>query len=470
MKNLHITILLSLLTLLFFGSCIEDGVSTSSSDQPVFSVDTLRLTDSFTGSTTPTGRFIVHNNHDKIISIGSISLRDKDQGIFRLNVDGISGKEFQNVEIRPNDSIFVFVEAKLPVNGVDNPVVIENILDFSTQGVTRSVVLSVKGQDAVDIKGVTLTENTLWTDAKPYHIYDSLVVAEGVSLNLTPGTRLAFHDKAYMKIYGTLKSEGTAQSPVEFTGDRTGFVASNIPYEIMSGQWEGIFFAPTSKDNVMRFTSVRNYSNGVVLDNVVSSPALTVIASQLRNSKGYVMASLNSDVEIYASELAEASEGILYLEGGRHVINHCTIANYYLFSALGGPAVQFYHLDEDSDNGSGMPYISADISNSIIYGNGTELNVGDFTGKPVFIRNTLLRSAGSNDDNFIDCLWDTDPLYYTVRQDYYFNYHLQPESPAIGVANPSLTHANSMVDFTGNRQNPSAPDLGAYVFEPAEVK
>lgn len=468
MKNLQITILLSLLAVFLFSSCIEDGVSTSSSDQPVFSVDTLRLTESFTGATTPTGRFIVHNRNSKIISISSIALRDKEQGIFKLNVDGISGKEFQNVEIRPNDSIFVFVEAKLPVNGVDEPVVVENILDFNTQGVTRSVVLSAKGQDAVDINGVTLTENTTWTDAKPYHIYDSLVVAEGVTLNLTPGTRLAFHDKAYMKVYGTLNSEGTPEKPVQFTGDRAGFVASNIPYEIMSGQWDGVFFAPTSKDNLLKFTSVRNYSNGIVLDNVASSPALKVIASQLRNSNGYVLAALNCNVELYASELAEASEGILYLEGGSHIINHCTIANYYLFSALGGPAVQFYHLDEASDNGSGMPYLTADISNTIIYGNGTELNVGDFTGKQVFLRNTLLRSAGSDDDNFINCLWDTDPMYYTVRSDYYFNYHLKPESPAIGAANPSLTHPNSMIDFSGNRRNIYEPELGAYVFIPEE--
>lgn len=464
MKNLHITIIFSLLSLLFFGSCIEDGVSTSSSDQPQFSVDTLRLTDSFTGATTPTGRFIVHNRHNKIISIGSIALRDREQGIFRLNVDGISGKEFENVEIRPNDSIFVFVEAKLPVNGVDNPVVVENILDFTTQGQTRSVVLTVTGQDAVDIEGVTLTSNTVWTDAKPYHIYDSLVVAENVTLRLNPGTRLAFHDKAYMKVYGTLISEGTAEKPVQFTGDRTGFVASDIPYEIMSGQWDGLFFAPTSKDNLLKFTSIRNYANGIVLDNVSSSPALTVIASQLRNSSGYVLASLHSDLALYASELAEAAEGILLLEGGTHTINHCTIANYYLFSALGGPAVQFYHFNEKSDDESGMPYLTADITNSIIYGNGTDLNVGDFTGCQVYIRNTLLRSAGTDDDNFIACLWDTDPLYYTVRKDYYFNYHLQPESPAIGAANPSLTHANSLVDFSGNYRNTVTPELGAYVF------
>ncbi|MEE0978252.1 MAG: hypothetical protein UH625_02480 [Muribaculaceae bacterium] len=463
MKNLYFTIIFPFLALISFSSCIEDGVSSSPSDQPEFSVDTLKLTESFTGATTPTARFIVHNRHDKIISIASIGLRDKEQKIFRLNVDGISGHDFQNVEIRPNDSIFVFVEAALPVNGVDNAVVVENILDFVTMGQTRSVVLSAKGQDAVDVKGLIISEDTSWNRNKPYHIYDSLVVAEGATLRLTPGTRLAFHDKAYMKVYGTLISEGTAESPVQFTGDRSGFVASDIPYEIMSGQWEGLFFAPSSHDNLLKFTSIRNYSNGVVLDNLASSPGLTVVASQLRNSKGYVLASLNSNLEVYASELAEASDGILYLEGGRCVVNHCTIANYYLFSALGGPAVQFWHYNAETDNESGLPYLSADFSNSIIYGNGTELSKGDLEGLPIYLRRTLLRSAGSDDDNFIECLWDVDPMYYTVRQDYYFNYHLKPESPAIAAADPALLHPNSLVDFSGNRQNPATPDLGAYV-------
>ncbi len=38
-------------------------------------------------------------------------------GIGRLNVDGFSGKSFDNVEIRANDSIIVVVETTLPANG-----------------------------------------------------------------------------------------------------------------------------------------------------------------------------------------------------------------------------------------------------------------------------------------------------------------------------------------------------------------
>ena len=59
-----------------FSSCIEDGVSSSSSDQPAFSVDTLDLGTVFTDSPTPTYSFLVYNRNSKVINISSVSLRD----------------------------------------------------------------------------------------------------------------------------------------------------------------------------------------------------------------------------------------------------------------------------------------------------------------------------------------------------------------------------------------------------------
>ncbi|MDE6764735.1 MAG: hypothetical protein K2J52_00325, partial [Duncaniella sp.] len=107
-------LLISAFTALFLASCIEDGFDTSPSSQPIFSVDTLDMGVHFTSQPTPTRRFTVHNRHDKLLSISDISLRDNGSDIFRINVDGFAGTEFHNVEIRPNDSIFVFVEAPLP--------------------------------------------------------------------------------------------------------------------------------------------------------------------------------------------------------------------------------------------------------------------------------------------------------------------------------------------------------------------
>ncbi|MDE6282772.1 MAG: hypothetical protein K2L97_02150, partial [Muribaculaceae bacterium] len=120
-------------------SCIEDGVSTSSADQPVFSTDTVRLGSLLTLGPSPTSRFVVYNRHDRIINISDISFRDDDAGQFRMNVDGLSGRRFSNIEIRPNDSIFVFVEATLAENGKNLPVEVLAHIDFRVNGVTSSV-------------------------------------------------------------------------------------------------------------------------------------------------------------------------------------------------------------------------------------------------------------------------------------------------------------------------------------------
>ncbi len=450
-------------------SCIEDGISTNRADQPTFSTDTLSLGTVITDEATPTARFIVYNLHDKIINIDEISLRQNEKGIFRVNVDGISNDRFSNIEIRPNDSIFVFVEATLPENGSNDAVEVLSYIDFTTIGVTKTVVISANGQDVHRLRGAVIDTDTRFTADKPYQIFDSLVVAEGATLTLDAGVHLMFHDKnGSLRVNGTLKCLGTPEKNINMTGDRTGYVAAKIPYEIMSGQWSGVMFAPTSSANEMLYTSIRNTVNGVIVDNATGSPALKIVGSQLRNSQGYVLESHGSDLFIAATELADASAGVVLLDGGNHTINHCTIANYYLFSALGGPALQFLHIDAESDNGSGLPYLTADISNSIIYGNGKELSHGDLENTGVYIKNTLFGVSGANDSNFIDCEWLADPCYYTVRSDYHFDYRLRPESAAIGKGSPLLMLEESRIDRYGNRQNNDAPDMGAYVFTAPE--
>lgn len=115
-------------------SCIEDAVSTSAADQPAFSTDTVRMGSLLTLGPSPTSRFIVYNRHDKIMNISDIAFRDDETGQFRINVDGMSGRRFSNVEIRPNDSIFVFVEATLAENGQDLPVNVLAHIDSASTG------------------------------------------------------------------------------------------------------------------------------------------------------------------------------------------------------------------------------------------------------------------------------------------------------------------------------------------------
>ena len=63
-------------------SCINDDISTSASDQPTFSTDTVRFGTLFTESPSPTQRFKVFNAHDKGMNISRIAFADDPTGIF----------------------------------------------------------------------------------------------------------------------------------------------------------------------------------------------------------------------------------------------------------------------------------------------------------------------------------------------------------------------------------------------------
>lgn len=444
--------------------CIEDGISTSASDQPVFSTDTLRMGSVFTLDATPTHRFVVFNNNDKGIMISDIRFSDDPSGIFRLNVDGIAGKRFNNVEIRANDSIFVFVEATLPENGRNQMVDVVSHLEFVTNGVTRTLPVKISGRDVTRLRGdARISSDTSFSPEKPYQIYDSLVVEKGVTLTLPAGTELFMHDAARIKVYGTLRMEGTAEKPVSITGDRSGYVAASIPYEIMSGQWGGIEFAPESRDNFISHATIRNSEWGLIVDGADNS--LRLINSQIRNTKEYVLRAFHSNVDAAGCEFADASLGLVGLIGGSHSFNHCTFANYYLFTAIGGPALQFAHYDDESLDLDfpDMPLLSARLTNCILYGIGGELSKGDLEGTDIYLQRCLLKSAGSDDDHFIDCIWDKDPKYYTEREQYKFDYRLRDDSPARDAADMGLTDPATASDRYGLQR---AGALGAYESRP----
>lgn len=461
MKNILTFLSIFILGALAAGSCIEDGFSTSPSDLPVYSVDTLDMGVIFTGEPSPTSRFKVYNPHSKSLLISKVRVAGDNAGCYRVNVDGISGTEFDNVEIRGRDSLFVLVEATLPSNDSNGPVAVDARMEFTANGVTTGVVLRATGQNVRRISDYTVSADEVIDATLPCQVFDSIVVAEGATLTLRPGAVLYFHDKASLIVRGTLVSEGSAEAPVHMTGDRRGNVVGDISFDIMSRQWRGVTFASTSTGNSLQYTDIRNTEHGVRLDDGAS---LSMLDCRLHNSAGHVLEAEHAAVEAVGCEFAEGGAGLVRLCGGRHSFRHCTFANNYLFAAITGPAITLEHLSSDekngADDGSGKPYMEARISNSVIYGIGADITPGDLGYTSVQVHRCLLSSKGSDDSHFTACLWDTDPLYYTERENYVFDYRLRPGSPAIGAADPA---ESAPADFYG-RQRGAAPDMGAYVF------
>ena len=77
----------------------------------------------------------------------------------------------------------------------------------------------------------------------------------------------------------------------------------------------------------------------------------------------------------------------------------------------------------------------------------------------------MLKSAGEDDDNFINCVWEGDPLFFTVREDYIFEYRVKNESMAIGKGDANLCPMSAALDRYGvNRFERDSVDIGAYVW------
>lgn len=466
MRAFLLTIIVSLG--LIVTSCISDDFTTSSNDILTFSTDTVSFDTVFTDLGTPTARLKVYNRAKKSISISSIRFRRPDTN-FQLNVDGMSGKEFSDIEIRGQDSIYIFIECFIEPGATKEPVLVEDKLEFVTNGVTQEVQVEAYGQNVTRLRGVTLTEDTHFTADQPYVVFDSLVVAQGARLRIDPGTKLLFHDKASLIVHGSIEAVGEPGKFIDMRGDRLDNVLPNVSYDIMAGQWQGVRISAGSFENRLEYVNMRSTVSGLRVDSCgdTSRRKLLLRNSWLHNSQGTVLDSRYSWIDAYGVCFSEAAEAVVRLTGGLHSFVQCTIANYYLFSAITEAELSLYDIKNNEFNDTSTEPMRATFDNCIIYGLGSDINEGDLTGTSVFLRNVLLKAAGTNDDNFIDCLWDVDPLFYTVRNDYIFNYRLRPDSPAIGAGNPAYVNQESLYDMDGlNRLADGNPALGAYVFVP----
>lgn len=452
---------------LLASSCINDDITYSPSARLDFSCDTLSLDTVFTDVGTPTARLIVFNRNKKGINISSIRFKNPDSN-FTLNVDGVSGESFNNVEIRGNDSIYIFVECFINPTDEDAPILIEDELEFEFNGTQQTLTVEAWGQNVTRLYNTVVEQDMTLTANRPYVVFDSLTVANGAILNIEPGTRLLFHDKAKIVVEGTINAVGTPEAPIQMRGDRTGNILTNVSYDIMSGQWSGIRIAPESFDNRLEYVDMRSTTDGLRVDSCgnLERQKLTLRNSWLHNSQSNVLNVRHARVEAVGVCFSEAADAVVSLTGGVCNFLQCTIANNYLFKAISQPLLCLYHIMPDEATESDAPLMEASFENSIIYGLASDLNHDDLSGSQVFMRYVLLKSKGSDDDNFINCIWDKGPLFYTVREDYIFNYRLRPDSPAIGAGNSAFVTQSALTDYYGlNRLSDGAPALGAFVFQ-----
>ena len=101
-----------------WSSCRNDFETVASTGNLQFSKDTVYLDTVFTNIGSSTYNLKVYNRSDEDIHIPTLRLANDQTSNYRLNVDGIPGKEFTDVQVLAKDSIFIFIETTLDINNL----------------------------------------------------------------------------------------------------------------------------------------------------------------------------------------------------------------------------------------------------------------------------------------------------------------------------------------------------------------
>ena len=451
--------------------CFDEEFSSSPSDVLSFSVDSLRFDTVFTTMGTATQNFKVYNRNSKALMISSINLADAGKSGFYINVDGMKGPDIYNMEISAGDSLYVLVEITAPVSGQNAPLLIKDSIVFIVNGVRQDVKLEAFGQDAVPLRKVEYADgvHTLNAD-KPYIVYDTLSVGENAELVLSPGAQLCFHAGSKLVVEGKITAKGEIDNPVVLRGDRLDNMFSYLPYDRLAGQWDGVYIKEKSYDNVFDHVVMRGTVNGLILDSAdVSRNKITITNSVLHNSSNNILTVKQCSASVQNSELSNAVGALVYMEGGTADFLQCTLANYYaLFESIKLPMIYLTRFDDPEL----VSPAHVSFGNCIVTGNAGVVSPSDVTTLAVSFRNTLFSVAGSDDDNFINCIWGGTPMFNCVGGDiYYYDYRISSSaSSAYHTGDESLLTEPLRRDMNGvERPYGTNPDVGAYQIPEPQV-
>lgn len=475
MKGIRFTLYI-LITLFAFASCEDDSrdFSSDSGYRLEFSADTVRIDTLFTGIGSATKRLKVYNRNSKAINVESIELMNPEKSGFRMLVDGVSGNTITNEPIYGGDSIFILLEITIDRLNSDSPLLINDSIKFSFNGNTQYIQLEAVGQDAIVWHGKTIESDTILTAAKPYLIYDSLIVKQNAKLTIEPNVKLHFHNKAQMYVAGQIEAKGTIEQPIYFRGDRYDNILTDVPYNNLAGQWAGITIDSASYENV--FENVRIYGTDYGLICSPSDPMklkATFYNTIIHNSFANNLSATNCKIEAKNSQFSNASNSCVNLVGGDYSFIHCTLANYISWSATSHKAaLTLGNQRSDSIATTDAPLYRANFYNCIIYGSSsTEVSLQKKLEQVQFehfFKNCLIKANGSNDTSgeihFTDNIWNEDPafLYLNIDSDYAYNFELDSISGAMNKAD--INHSTSIpYDLKGvSRLSDSGPDIGCY--------
>ncbi|MFH4968910.1 hypothetical protein V8G61_11960 [Gaetbulibacter sp. M240] len=499
--------------LMFWSSCRKDFNFTNSSGQLTFSKDTVYLDTVFTNIGSSTYNLKVYNRSSVNIIIPSITLANGTTSNYRLNVDGMAGQDFENVELLARDSLYIFIETTIDINNygsTNGNFLYTDAIQFGSGNTVQSVPLVTLVKDAIfiypnrdnttkvvetltlnvdgqptetDLQGRELMPEELrFTNEKPYVIYGFAAVPSGETLIIDAGARLHFHansgiivkEGASLQVNGDYSSDQELlENEVIFEGDRLEPEYAEVP-----GQWGTIWLYDGSIENHINYATIKNASIGILSDGNPNdpNPKLTLSNTQIYNSSSFGVLGRNTaisgeNVVINKAGLS-AFAGTL---GGKYNFTHSTLANYWTGSFRQFPALLLNNFVLDEDNNAILADLTeANFNNCIIYGN----------DNPEFILDEIEDPAVSFNFKFDHCLIrfnDSNNNYTGPNYDFNDNAHYEaivfnedpafkdPQNNQLIIGENSAAVNLGFLDFALqvptdllNVDRTTAPDAGAY--------
>ncbi len=442
---------------IFLNSCNKESFYEGKDAKLLFSSDTVSFDTVFTSFGSETKQLMVYNPYNQSLKINTIALSGSQSSVFLINVDGISSAQVNNIEIKPKDSLYIFLQVFINPVGSNLPMIVKDSIMFNVNNKIQYVQLEAFGQNVHFYNGVTLKSQT-WPADKPYLIYGNITVDTLQTLTIAGGAVVYMNRNANLRVKGTLIANGSFLTPVQFNTDRLDKDYSQLP-----SQWGGIAFLPGSKNNVLNWLIIKNGISGITIGryNDNSKPDLTLSNSIIVNMSYCCLCAINSTVKAWNCVIADAGTYTCgLLNGGDYQFYQCTLANYYNAS----PALTI----SDTLNPLTANFTNTIISDSIFIYQGIndtinelQLPKNNYISSCVF-KNCLIEKQSNdtfNSNSSINNILNKNPKFKNPSN---FDFEIDSLSAAIegGDINTGLLYPYDLKNV--NRTLNPAPDIGAY--------
>lgn len=446
----------------FIASCKKDTITTNQNAKLTLDRDSLLFDTVFTTAGSITQYFLIRNENKQKINISNIQLMGGTASAYKMNVDGLQGTQFNNIEIEANDSMYVFVRVNVNPTAANQPFIIRDSIKIEWNGNTAFKQLEAWGQNANYIRSTIFQGNFTWTKTRPYVILGGMIVDTNAVLTIQPGTRIYLNADAPMIIDGTLIINGTKNDSVVFRSNRL-----DDPYKDYPGAWPGIFFRGSSKDNSLTYTYVKNSYQGLIVEKPSgnANPKLLLNNCVLDNIYDIGLFGINTSITANNCLISNCGNNIALVYGGNYNFTHCTVAGFSnSFIQHKNPVLTVTNYIKQNNQTFTAP-LNAVFTNSILWGDeGLADNevvtdkVGTAHVLDLRLQNVLFRAkTDPANTTFSNVIRNTNPQFDSIDVvKRFYDFRLKGTAAVNKGVITQLT-----TDFNGNPRA-GLPDLGCF--------